>query len=149
MADFPTSKAEVPFLSELQFCSKVEVSPESPILPNLKLRQRPAPESADFAPVLDTQRSDISPGRFASSRSRYPIKFCKKSRPPLLKKVLQYVFTLYTIEKTSNEKNTRLKFRSKTKDCPTFNFNMGYVDISNPSLSYHSSFRLHATRSKD
>ena len=83
MADFPTSKAEVPFLSELQFCSKVEVSPESPILPNLKLKQRPA--SADFTPVLDTQRSDISPGRFASSRSRYPIKFCKKIEAATIK----------------------------------------------------------------
>ena len=73
MADFPKSNSEVPFLSELQFCSKVEVnnsseSEASPALPKkVVLIHRP-----DLAAILDSQdQSDISPGRFASSRSRY------------------------------------------------------------------------------
>ena len=71
MADFPKTNSEVPFLSELQFCSKVEVnnsseSETSPALPRkVVLIHRP-----DLAPILDSQSSDISPGRFASSRSR-------------------------------------------------------------------------------
>ena len=78
MADFPKSNSEVPFLSELQFCSKVEVnynsseSEASPALPKkVVLIHRP-----DLAAILDSQdSSDFSPGRFASSRSRYRDRF--------------------------------------------------------------------------
>ena len=69
------SETEVPFLSELQFCSKVEADENQENLregtPQPILKFRP-----DLVQYLDATRSEsVSPGRFAASRSRYLITF--------------------------------------------------------------------------
>ena len=87
MASFyPKTKAEVPFLTELEFCSKVEVISDyftenvSSKLTNTttgqtKPKQPPSKQNTKTALQLllqkyTTARKHISPGNFASSRSR-------------------------------------------------------------------------------
>ena len=87
MASFyPKTKAEVPFLTELEFCSKVEVTSDyftenvSSKLTNTttgqtKPKQPPSKQNTKTALQLllqkyTTPRKHISPGNFASSRSR-------------------------------------------------------------------------------
>ena len=87
MASFyPKTKAEVPFLTELEFCSKVEVTSDyftenvSSKLTNTtgqttQPKQPPSKQNTKTALQLllqkyTTARKPISPGNFASSRSR-------------------------------------------------------------------------------
>ena len=90
------SETEVPFLSELQFCSKVEADENQENLregtPQPILKFRP-----DLVQYLDATRSEsVSPGRFAASRSRYLIKYLFKFFVwCLIQQLQQLDFTLY------------------------------------------------------
>ena len=87
MASFyPKTKAEVPFLTELEFCSKVEVTSDYFTENVSKLTnttgqttkpKQPPPSKQNTKTALQlllqkytTARKHISPGNFASSRSR-------------------------------------------------------------------------------